>query len=424
MASTLPPTYDRSSTHPLSPAVDHDETARFNFLTNLNVHLNQQVFPGNRLAFEKRVAPAFQKTQGKALETRQQVRDAMRKDPHYQSWAALRRNTMEQRQQAGRHVVLRQLDNLVNNAKAHNTGKDTLLLNKDTTVPRYLAAVDNHCMPGSYHTGVVDDDVLAGVNYEAGIFVTTAGSMSSRGDGGGRAVVNFVKQNAPDFKPRRILDLGAGIGVNTLPIAAAYPEAEVIAVDVGAPMLRWGHARAQALEYKNVRFIQADGDALDIEPNSIDWVQTTMFWHETSTSAFQSMMKKIYAMMTPGGLCLNVEQPNFTPDTSLYDQFTRDWDAWYNNEPFWSKLHVMDVFDVMAKAGFSKEHMFEGGTEADIEQGQFQPWSSTMSRHSAELHKGPRANGNGDPADVSKDCGDGKDSKYKGERWYLFGGWK
>lgn len=408
MANTLPPTYDRNGRHPLSPEVDHDETARFNFLTNLNVHLGQRVSPGNRSAFENRVRPKFKKETGKELETSRQVRDAMKDDPYYQCWAALRRNTMEQRQQAGRHVVLRQLDDLISAAKRLNEGKETLNIDSEAEVPRYLAAVDNHCMPGSYYTEIVPDDILAGANYETGVFVTTAGSMSSKGDGGGRSIVNFVKEQFPDFAPKRILDLGAGIGVNTLPLAEAFPEAEVVAVDAGAPMVRWGHARAQALGYNNVRFIHADGDALDLDLGSFDWVQTTMFWHETSTAAIHSMMKKIFDLMAPGGLFLNVEQPNFTPDTPLYDRFTRDWDAWYNNEPFWSKLHTMDVFEVMAEAGFNADKMFDGGTEADIEQGQFQPWSSTVSRHKAE----------------AKDSGGTKHNAYKGERWYLFGGWK
>lgn len=408
MAKALPPTYDRTGTHPLSPDVDHDETARFNFLTNLNVHLSQDVSPGNRLAFEKRVAPTYRKETGKDLATHQQVRSAMRKDPVYQHWAALRRNTMEQRQQAGRHVVLRQLDDLIGKAKKLNAGKNTLKIDDAAVVPKYLAAVDNHCMPGSYYTEVSPDDVLAGVNYEAGLFVTTAGSMSSKGDGGGRSIVNFVRDRFPDFAPKRILDLGAGIGVNTLPLADAFPDADIVVVDAGAPMVRWGHARAQALGYDNVTFIHGDGDTVDLDPESFDWVQTTMFWHETSTTAIHSMMKKVHDLMAPGGLFLNVEQPNFTPDTKLYDKFTRDWDAWYNNEPFWSKLHTMDVFEIMADAGFAAAKMFDGGTEADIEQGQFQPWSSTISRHKAE----------------ENDKGSPTHNAYKGERWYLFGGWK
>ena len=407
MANTLPPTYDRTGRHALTPEVNHDELARFNFLTNLNVHLGQRVSPGNRTAYEKRVKPAFKKEKGREPQTRQDLRKAMRKDPYYQFWAALRRNTMEQRQQSGRHVVLRQLSNLIQKAKSFNDGKKTLRLRSGLRVPQYLAQVDNHCMPGSYYTEIAQDDILAGANYEAGLFITTAGSMSSKGDGGGRSIVNFVKESYPEFSPRRILDLGAGIGVNTLPLAEAYPDAKVVAVDAGAPMVRWGHARAQAMAYTNVEFVHADGDYLDFEPGSFDWVQTTMFWHETSTAAIKSMMKKIRTLMAPGALFLNVEQPNFTPDTPLYDQFTRDWDAWYNNEPFWSKLHVMDVFELMKNAGFEAGKLFDGGTEADIERGQFQPWSSTLSRHKPEL----------------RESGDIEHKAYKGERWYLFGAW-
>ena len=54
-------------------------------------------------------------------------------------------------------------------AKTHFT------IDANATVPNYLAAVDNHCMPGSYYSEVVPDDILAGANYEAGIFITTAG---------------------------------------------------------------------------------------------------------------------------------------------------------------------------------------------------------------------------------------------------------
>ena len=102
---------------------------------------------------------------------------------------------------------------------------------------------------------------------------------------------------------------------------------------------------------------------------------------------------------------LHLEQPNFTPETPLWDRFTRDWDAWYNNEPFWAKLHVMNVFDEMADAGFAREELFEDRTHADIEPGLYQAWASTLSRHSPELKRKAL------PAD----------GKVKGEHWYLFG---
>lgn len=409
MSSVLPPTYDRVGRHGLSPDVTHDEIARFNFLTNLNVHVGQRIFPGTKLAFEKRVAPEFEKDAGRPLRDQCEVRDAIRRDPLYQVWAATRRSTMEMRQQAGRHLALRQLNRMSAKAAALNAGKDTLMLDARIAMPDYLSQVDNHWMPRGYSGEVVPGDVVAGASYEAGLFVTTAGSMSARGDGAGRALVRYLAESFPDFKPRRILDLGAGVGVNTLPLAAAFPDADVVAVDVAAPTLRYAHARAQAMGYGNVQFIQASIDNLPFSPESFDWIQTTMVWHETSVATVREGLKKIFELLRPGGLTLHIEQPNFTADTPLWDRFTRDWDAWFNNEPFWRKLHTMDVFDEMATAGFARDRLFDGTTEADIEPGMYQDWASTLSRHKPELKRTEGA---------------ANDGARKGEFWYLFGAWK
>ena len=88
-------------------------------------------------------------------------------------------------------------------------------------------------MPGSYYTELVPGDITGPANYDAGIFATTGGMLGRYNDGGGVAVAEWVSKNLPDFQPKRILDIGAGLGHNVLPIAAAFPDADVIAVDAG-----------------------------------------------------------------------------------------------------------------------------------------------------------------------------------------------
>ena len=112
-------------------------------------------------------------------------------------------------------------------------------------------------MPGSYHTEYFKGDVANAANYDSGLFVTSGGMLGSLTDGGGRAIAKWVKETYPSFHPKKILDIGCGLGHNTLPIAAAFPDAEIIAIDAGTPMLRYGAARANALGIKNVQFIQA-----------------------------------------------------------------------------------------------------------------------------------------------------------------------
>ncbi|NKB45154.1 MAG: methyltransferase domain-containing protein [Alphaproteobacteria bacterium] len=409
-SGTLPPTFDRADGHAVFPETDHDETARLNFLTGLNVHIGKELSPGVRTAYEQRVHPAFEKSQGNSPETATDIRKAMLHDPYYQQWAALRRSTQEASQQVSREVALRRVDDLNAQAATLNEGRNTLSLDPDLKIPSYQAAVDNHLMPGSYYTEAAPDDVTAAATYEVSLFPIGGASFGAKGDGGGRAMANFVRDRFPDLNPKRIVDMGGGIGGNTLPLAAAFPDAEIIVVDTAAPMLRYGHARAQSMGYGNVSFVQGLAETVDLEPGSIDLIVSVMFWHETSTKTVGEGLAHMHSLLAPGGVMVHLEQPNFDADTPTFERFMRDWDAYYNNEPFWPKLHTLDMFKAMEDAGFKKDDLFDAGTEADIEPGRFQPWSTIVTRHRHE----------------TKDLGDtGRELSalggYKGERWWLFG---
>lgn len=363
-----PPDYRMVGRHGVFPAASHDEAERFNFLAQMNRHLATRVMPGVAEAFEARVEPAFEKQAKRGFKNRHEVRKALADDPMWRWWSALRRATMETRQQAGRWVTLRQAEALNEKVRELTEGDPRLELDPAFKLPRGVEAIDHHCMPGSYHTELVPGDVTGPANYDIGIFATTGGMLGRYNDGGGVAVVEWVKRNMPDFKPRRILDLGAGLGHNVLPIAAAFPDAEVIAVDAGAPMLRYGLARAKALGIENVRFVQADASKLDrFEDESFDWVQTTMFLHETSYKDMPAIFKETRRLVKPGGIVLHVEQPQYGEDMPLFEQAMRDWDAFYNNEPFWTKMHEVDLDAWMVEAGFAPEEILHGGVAAVVD---------------------------------------------------------
>lgn len=364
-AFNLPPDYRKIEKHEIFPEFSHDEIARYNFLANLTKHVSQVIAPANKIAFEKRVQPNFQNENGRDFENRDELKVAMKKEPIYQTWSALRRSIMEMRQQNGRSVVLRQADELAQKAKKLSSLKpETLKLDPNLQTPHYLSIMDNHCMPGSYHTEYVEGDVANAANYDTGLFVSTAGGLGKLSDGGGRAIVAWLKQNYPDFKPKNILDIGCGLGHNTLPLAMGYPEAKVIGIDTGAPMIRYGHARSVALGIHNVAFEQVNAEKLPYPDASFDWVQTTMFLHETSNSAMNNFIKEIYRVLKPGGIMLHIEQPQYTPQMSLYEQFMRDWDAYHNNEPFWGAMHDVDVDDWMVSGGFEREKILHFGAAA------------------------------------------------------------
>jgi SAM-dependent methyltransferase len=397
----LPPTFDKATLHGVLPRVDHDEAARMNFTASISAFVNTQLSPGVKLAFEKDIKPTANFTS--AID----IRDAMLGHPFYQTWAALRRNNQENAKQIALEIAARRQDEINARTASLNAGKNTLELDPALTPPAYLTQVENHCAPGGYFKKQSDQDVIVAAAYEVGLWPVGMGSLGPAAEGGGRAAVKWLRERFPDFQPKRILDLGAGCGSNTLPLAEGFPEAEVVAVDVSEPLMRYGHARAQAMGFGSVRFVQADFETLTPERiGTFDWIHTTMVWHETSPTALREGLRRIFALLNPNGVTTHFEQPNFTPDTQHFDQFLRDWDAWYNNEPFWTKLHRMDMAEELVAAGFTRESTIDGSAPPLIPTGSYPSWSGLTSRHEHET------------SGVTKAVGPGS---YNGKGWYVFG---
>lgn len=221
--ANLPPPITEATRHGVYPHMTHDERARFNFEACLYKTIATEISPGNALAYQKRVLPSFEKQQGHAPKTRHDVRKAMNKDPLHNFWGALRRNTMEMRQVNGQHVTLRQIESLASRARKINEGSDRLVLNDLIEVPPYVAAVDHHCMPGSYHRELIDGDVSPAANYDAGFFITTGGTIGGLCDGAGQSVAQWLKEQDASFEPKRILDIGCALGNSLFANCAGLP---------------------------------------------------------------------------------------------------------------------------------------------------------------------------------------------------------
>jgi ubiquinone/menaquinone biosynthesis C-methylase UbiE len=351
----------------MSPVASHDDIARFNFLANFNKFMAGVVVGGNSVVFKERAAPQWAARHGTPPETRREIREAMREDPYYRMWSSLRRTGMEMRQQAGRALVLRQMQALRDRAQSLNASQpDSLRLDPSVSAPRYQSELDNHCMPGSYYAEYIEGDVAAAANYDAGMFATTTGLFGRYLDGAGRGTAEWLKHRRPGWTPRRILDLGAGLGHNVLPIARAFPKAEIIAVDLAAPMLRYGHARAVGMGIKNVTFQQANAESLPFDDGEFDFIYSTMFLHETSHSALRNILSESKRLLAPGGLQVHLEQPPYR-GMGAFEQFLRDWDCQYNNEPFWSALHDTRLPELMTELGIATEKIFETEIHALVE---------------------------------------------------------
>lgn len=350
MAETLP--------HVMLPRANHDELAGQQFVQAMKMHVSSQITAGNHKIYDHVAKPKFEKKHKRTPATRHEVRHLMEAEPYHQMWGSLMRLGQELMWDTIIDSVDRQLDDLIARSRPKRP-LGSLTLDPSFQQPRYLAAVDQHAQPGSYYTDTCDDDVRAGAVLDRGAAIYHFGRAGGNGmEGRGRTLVQFLYEKFPDLNPKTILDIGCSVGASTVPLAKFFPKAKVYGVDPGAPLLRYAHGRAEALGVP-VHYAQQSGEDLKFEDESLDLVVSLVMLHETSTKALPKIMSECYRVLKPGGVVVHLEVPvRYANMPSLMEQTLRDWQTYYNDEPFWGRVCETDVVTALGAAGF--RDAFEG----------------------------------------------------------------
>ncbi len=350
MSATMLNTFQQGS-HAMLPDMTHDESARQEFTKSFKQFIQQGLLPGLTPVYKGRVAKGFEHEHGRAPKDRRDIRSGMVKDFYFQHYAAANRIAQELLWESTNISIDRQLPELIEKARTLSAKSPAKLdLPEDFETPRYVTALDIHCMPGGYATEVTKDDVSVGVLYDRGVYLYAMGYMGPLNDDMGRSVCNYVKRKLKGFSPRRILDLGCTVGHATLPFKELFPEAEVWGVDVAAPQVRYAHARAAALGL-DVNFAQMNAEKTSFPDGHFDLVVSHILLHETSGKAMPRIFKECERLLAPGGYMIHADLPPF----DLMDPFTQfilDNETWYNNEPFWGAMREMDQVKLAKDAGF------------------------------------------------------------------------
>jgi SAM-dependent methyltransferase len=339
---------DRIGAHAARPVPLHDEASRQEFVVSLRQYSGRVLGAGNYQVYKAKVEPAFVKAHGREPMSGPELREAMTSEPYYQFWSATHRNSQEMIWDSVIDTVERTLPETIARAAAPQP-LGSLNLQPDLEIPRYNAVYDIHLQPGGYHTEQTSDDIAAGAIYELGVPIYSLKPMGENTHANGVTLVNYFKRAYPDLKPLRILDLGCTIGDTTLPFVDAYPEAEVHGVDVGAPCLRYAHARANAFG-KTVHWHQMNAEKLDFPDDYFDIVVSTLLFHETARNAALNIFKEIARVLKPGGVTAHFDGFKSRSYEPILE-FLGLWEVYNNNENFLLTLKTMDVVDINSKNG-------------------------------------------------------------------------
>ena len=341
--------------HPMKPHSTPDEIARGRFVSGIRSLILNDLAADMRSAYERRAAPAFKKEHGREPETSREAHQALRGDPAFNIYSAMRVQAQKMVWASVADSVEREAGRLAEEARKAENAPGSLTLSPDLDVPKNVHAIDVHLMPGSYTRGA--DSLEAGAVYDRGLAVFSMGLMGANLDDIGLSMSQYIKQRFPDFAPKRILDTGCTIGHNTLPWKQAYPDAEVIAIDAAPGPLAYGSARAK-MQGQEVHFQQMCADDLAFEDESFDVVWSSMFLHELSKKQRAKAFEEAYRVLKPGGLVIHMELP---PNAQMgaFDGFYLDWDSYYNNEPYYKGYRDEVPADLCARAGFGEADFFE-----------------------------------------------------------------
>lgn len=344
--------------HEMLPQANHDELATQRYVQAFKTHISRNITAGNHKIYEHLAKPAFRQKHHREPQTRPEVRRLMEQQPYHQMWGSLMRLGQELMWDTIIESVDRQLDTLIARSKRRRP-LGSLKLDPAFEQPRYLAAVDQHGQPGSYYTDTCQDDVRAGAILDRGASIYHFGAAGGAlMEGRGRTLVQFLWERYPNLDPGAILDLGCCVGASTVPLARYFPKAQVHGIDTGAPILRYAHGRAEALGAR-VHYAQQSAEDLKYPDESFDLVVSAVVLHETSARALPRILDECYRVLKPGGVVAHLEVPVRYPHMpNLMEQVLRDWQTYYNDEPFWGQVCQTDLVGAMEKSGF--KNVYEG----------------------------------------------------------------
>ena len=350
----------RDLQHDVLPRVTAEERSRQGAIVGLRRILNRRVRPRNVEIYPVEAAPAFAALYGREAQSPEEIQQAFLLSPTYRMWSAVNRAAQEMIWISVGEPIYRDLDRMTAAATSLTSSGDkrgSLTLDVDYVPSPEVADVDIHLQPGGYALNRSETDIVAGALYECGGNVFSFGQGIGRGDSKAAVVIRLLDDEFGGFRPCKILDIGCSAGAASAAWAAHFPDAEVHAVDIGAAMLRYAHARAESLGVA-VHFHQMDASNLGFEDGSFDLVVSHNLMHEIGAERRRAMMREAHRVVRPNGLVVHQDVAIRNLPT-LVHQVERDWDTHFNGEAHWNTYQVSDLVADMCGAGFPAEAIAE-----------------------------------------------------------------
>jgi ubiquinone/menaquinone biosynthesis C-methylase UbiE len=146
-------------------------------------------------------------------------------------------------------------------------------------------------------------------------------------------------------QPRRILDLGCGTGSATLMLKQAFPQAQVIGLDLSAYMLVIADRKATSAGLEIV-WRHGNAEKTAFPDASFDLVTASLLFREIPSAVSQAILQECFRLLVAGGqvLILDINQKALGQLEWLNDVI---------EEPYLREYATFNLNESMVKAGFA-----------------------------------------------------------------------
>ncbi|MBE9201527.1 MULTISPECIES: class I SAM-dependent methyltransferase [unclassified Nodularia (in: cyanobacteria)] len=162
------------------------------------------------------------------------------------------------------------------------------LRQSDVIIPPYYSQQNFHGIEGGYLNS------SAAVSYDA----ITQYVVPPK-----ETVVRQALMDAIKVQPRRILDLGCGTGSTTLMLKQAFPQAEVIGLDLSAYMLVRAEDKAKNAGL-DIHWQHGNAETTNFPEAHFDLVTASLLFHETPSVVCQAILRESFRLLVTGGQVL------------------------------------------------------------------------------------------------------------------------
>merc|ERR1711907_706707 len=173
-----------------------------------------------------------------------------------------------------------------------------------------------------------------------------------------------IKTPGDRAKPLRILEIGASTGLSTLIYGEMFPNANVTGLELSAPFVRFGRARANYTGAKNVEFLHGNAEYMPyFADNTFDIVSSTLVLHENTAQSSRTILKELLRVLKPGGVMSGFEvaylaNPVQRAQVEFFTTFgsigDKDWEkvGFHGPEPFMKEFQGLNLPKAVPAAGF------------------------------------------------------------------------